>query len=395
MRVRTKVFGALAAIAATAAAVLPTATAQSAAPDKLPLTVVNNSGRPEQVHLYVVGQQNGQQGYVTQAGDFVPWQGGAVPPVPAPDISIPGPALGQSTTLQLPKHVSGRIYMSFGDKLPFSLTPDGLVHPAPWAPGDPSHDILFDFAEFNYDDSGIWMNTTQVDMFAVPHSVSVTAPDGQTITRGELKPGGRNAVIEAVRNTPGFENTVVTRADGTVVRVLSPIKATEHGLMDPNYLQPYIDQVWNTYIDRDLVVKPFADQPDVAFYGRSDGATMTFRDANGQPVATFEKPTSADVWGCHGRLFAPNDAVIGPIARTLCASLQRGTLHTTEVQQYGAQQPDTFYHVERTNHYSRMVHENMADGRAYGFPFDDVMAQDTLVHHPTPQSAAITLTPFE
>jgi hypothetical protein len=38
------------------------------------------------------------------------------------------------------------------------------------------------------------------------------------------------------------------------------------------------------------------------------------------------KPSTAGVWGCAGALAAPNDLVAGPIARTLCAALQRGTL---------------------------------------------------------------------
>src|SRR5690606_5702097 len=152
MRVRTKWFGALAAvaagIAASAIAVMPSASAQSAAaPDKLPVTVTNDSGRSEQVHLYVLGIKDGQLGYVDQAGDFSAWPPGSNPPSPAPDVSIPGPAAGESTTVNIPKGLSGRIYMSFGDELEFFLTPDGLVQPAPWNPSDPNHDILFDWSE--------------------------------------------------------------------------------------------------------------------------------------------------------------------------------------------------------------------------------------------------------
>ncbi|MFO7191799.1 MAG: beta-1,3-glucanase family protein [Thermocrispum agreste] len=397
MRVRTKVFGALAGvaagIAATTVAVLPAASAQNAAPDKLPITVTNNSGRSEPVHLYVTGVRDGRLGYVNQAGDFSAWPPGSIPPSPAPDVSIPGPAAGQSTTLYVPKNISGRIYMSFGEKIRFFLTPDGLVQPAPWNPSDPNHDILFDFTEFTYNDAGLWLNSTQVDMFAVPHSVSVTGANGQTITRGELKPGGRTAVINGLRSTPGWENTVVTRGDGTMLRALAPGKAAEVGRLDPGYLQPYIDQAWNTYTGRELTVVPFGDRPDVRFTGRTYGSTMVFTDTSGAQVATFEKPTSSDVWGCHGRLHAPNDQVIGPIARTLCAALHRGTLHSIDVQPGGNPATD-FYRVERTNHYSRLIHENMVDGRAYGFPFDDVMAQESLVHDGNPQSAAITLTPF-
>src|SRR5690606_4140453 len=241
MRVRTKWFGALAAvaagIAASAIAVMPSASAQSAAaPDKLPVTVTNDSGRSEQVHLYVLGIKDGQLGYVDQAGDFSAWPPGSNPPSPAPDVSIPGPDAGESTTVNIPKGLSGRIYMSFGDELEFFLTPDGLVQPAPWNPSDPNHDILFDWSELTYNDEGLWLNSTQVDMFAVPHAVSVTGADGTTQTRGELKPGGRNAVFDGLRDQAGWGDTIVTRGDGTVLRALAPGKAAEAGLLDANYL---------------------------------------------------------------------------------------------------------------------------------------------------------------
>ncbi|WP_043659607.1 glycoside hydrolase family 64 protein [Thermocrispum municipale] len=399
MRVRTKWFGALAAvaagIAASAIAVMPSASAQSAAaPDKLPVTVTNDSGRSEQVHLYVLGIKDGQLGYVDQAGDFSAWPPGSNPPSPAPDVSIPGPAAGESTTVNIPKGLSGRIYMSFGDELEFFLTPDGLVQPAPWNPSDPNHDILFDWSELTYNDEGLWLNSTQVDMFAVPHAVSVTGADGTTQTRGELKPGGRNAVFDGLRDQAGWGDTIVTRGDGTVLRALAPGKAAEAGLLDANYLDPYIDQAWNAYTDKDLTVVPFADQPDTKFIGRTSGSTMAFTDTSGQQVATFDKPSTADVWGCDGNLHAPNDEVVGPIARTLCAALHRGTLHKIDVQPGGDPAAD-FYREDLTNHYSRLIHENMVDGRAYGFPFDDVMAQESLVHDGNPQSAAITLTSFE
>jgi hypothetical protein len=53
-----------------------------------------------------------------------------------------------------------------------------------------------------------------------------------------------------------------------------------------------------------------------------------------------------------------------------------------------------FYKGAVTNHYSRIVHANMADGKAYGFPFDDVGHFESLVHDGDPNSASITLTPF-
>ena len=384
---------AVAAVAVPAAiAVIPNAQAAES-PALLPLTVTNNSGRGEATHLYVLGVSGDKLGYVNAGGTFTPWTGGANPPAPAPDVSIDGPANGASTTISVPKGISGRMYMSFGEKLDFKISQDGgLVQPAPWAAGDANSDILFDWSEFTYNDSGIWLNSSQVDMFAVPHAVSVTGSDGQTAKTGELEAGGRNTVIDAMKDNESFSGLVQTRDDGTVLRVLSPGKGADGGNFDPDYLAPYIDEAWAAYANTDLTVQPFADQPDKVFKGRTSGDVMTFTDSTGAQAATFTKPTTANVWGCDGNLGAPNDLVVGPIARSLCAALQRTTLGTQKVEP--STDASTFYQNDLTNEYAKVIHEQMVDGKAYAFAFDDVANQESLVHSGDPTSIAITLTPF-
>jgi hypothetical protein len=386
-------------ILAAAATVLAAATAwitlpASADETTLPFTVTNDTGRGDAVFLYVLGTNltTGKLGYADANGTFTDWTGGATVPVPAPDVAIPGPAAGASTTIGLPRNLSGRIYMSFGQKLDFRLTTDGLVQPAPWASGDPNHDILFDWSEFTLNDSGLFLNSSQVDMFAVPHVVSVTGADGTVTETGEVVAGGRQKVIDAISAQPDFAKSVVTRSDGTVLRVLAPGKAADAGLMSPTYLDPYIDSAWNAYTGKTLTVVPFSDRPDTTFSGRTSGNTMTFTDRTGAPVATFAKPSTAGVWGCDGALGAPNDQVVGPIARTLCAALQRGTLGTIDTQPGGT--AADFYRNSPTNEYAKAIHANMADGKAYAFAFDDVQNQESLVHDGNPRAAGITMSPF-
>ena len=321
-------------IPVTAAVATP---AQAVGPDRLPVTVTNSTGRGEATYLYVIGTQlsSGRLGYVNQGGTFTPWTGGQIPPSPAPDVSIPGPGNGGSTTIRVPKGLSGRLYMSFGKKLDFRLSTDGLVQPAPWAGGDPNRDILFDWSEFTLNDSGLWLNSSQVDMFAVPHIVSVTGGNGQTSQTGAVKAGGRQRVIDTIKASPDFAKSVVTRADGTVLRVLAPGKAADAGLMSPTYFDPYITSAWNAYTSKTLTVVPFTDQPNTKFLGRTSGNVMNFTDATGKTVASFTKPSTANVWGCDGALGAPNDLVVGPIARTLCAALQRSTLGKLDTQPSG------------------------------------------------------------
>ncbi|GAA2604175.1 beta-1,3-glucanase family protein [Paractinoplanes durhamensis] len=385
-------------VAPTPTTVAPTTTAPKAdvppASNLLPVTVKNNTGRSESVFLYLLGVNlaTGKLGYVNAAGTFTAWTGGGTVPVPAPDVSIAGPANGGSTTIKMPKGLSGRLYMSFGQKLDFRLTTDGLVQPAPWAGGDPNHDILFDWSEFTLDAGGLFLNSSQVDMFAVPHIVSVTGGTGVTLSTGELKSGGRQNVINAVKANGDFAKSVVTRADGTVLRVLAPGKAADAGLMSPTYLDSYINSAWNAYASKTLTVVPFGDQPNNKFSGRTSGTVMNFTDTTGKTVASFNKPSTANVWGCDGALGAPNDQVVGPIARTLCAALTRGTLGTLDTQPSGT--AADFYKNNPADVYAKVIHENMIDGKAYAFAFDDVQNQESLVHDGDPRTATITMTPF-
>jgi hypothetical protein len=360
----------------------------------LPVTITNNTGRSEAVYLYLLGVNltSGKLGYVNAGGAFTNWTGGATVPVPAPDVAIPGPANGGSTTIKMPKNLSGRLYMSFGKKLDFRLTTDGLVQPAPWAGGDPNHDILFDWSEFTLNDSGLWLNSSQVDMFAIPHIVSVQGGSGAVSKTGAVVSGGRQKVIDAIKAQPAFAKSVVTRADGTVLRVLAPGKAADAGLMSATYLDPYINSAWNAYAGKTLTVVPFTDQPNTKYLGRTSGNVMNFTDSSGRTVASFTKPTTANVWGCDGALGAPNDLVVGPIARTLCAAMQRTTLGRLDTQPSG--KGADFYQGDPTNQYAKIIHANMVDGKAYAFAFDDVQNQESLVHDGDPRAAGITMTAF-
>ena len=374
------------------AAVAP---AQAAPPSLLPLNVTNNSGRGDAVYLYVLGVNlsTGRLGYVNAGGAFTPWSGGGIPPTPAPDVSIPGPANGTTRTIQIPLNISGRMYMSFGEKLKFFLVPGpGLVQPAPWVPSDPNRNILFDWSEFTYNPAGLWLNSSQVDMFSVPHAVSVTNAGGATKQTGALVSDGRDRIFNSIAGTAGFGGLINTRADGTRLRVLAPRLGIENGGFSSTYLDGYINQVWSTYTNTTLTVIPFQNQPNLRYFGRVSGSAMNFTNSSDAQVASFQKPLTKDVFGCDGRLAAPNDQVVGPIARSLCASFHRSTLgfiHTSPT--YNASE---FYTRSITDHYSKIMHANMVDGRAYGFAFDDVGAFESLVHDPDPRSARITLTSF-
>lgn len=368
--------------------------AGAAVPDTIPLKVTNNSGRGDAVYIYDLGTQlsTGRQGWADANGTFHAWPAGGNPPTPAPDASIPGPAAGQSKTIRIPKF-SGRIYFSYGQKLDFRLTTGGLVQPAVQNPSDPNRNILFNWSEFTLNDSGLWLNSTQVDMFSAPYAVGVQRSDGSVSSTGHLKPGGYNGFFNALRGQPGgWANLIQTRPDGTVLRALSPLYGVETGALPANVMADYVNRVWQKYATTTLTVTPFTDQPNTKYYGRVSGNVMNFTNSSGAVVTSFQKPDADSIFGCHKLLDAPNDAVRGPISRTLCAGFNRSTLLVNP------NQPDTssanFYQDAVTNHYARKIHAQMADGKAYAFAFDDVGNHESLVHDASPQQAYLTLDPL-
>ncbi|MFF3485895.1 glycoside hydrolase family 64 protein [Streptomyces sp. NPDC002701] len=393
----------LVALAAAAAlgtgltAVGPVSHAEAAAaavPTTIPLELKNNSGRGDQVYVYVIGTllSTGQQGWADANGTFHAWPAGGNPPTPAPDASIAGPANGQSRTIRMPKF-SGRVYFSYGQKLVFKLTTGGLVQPAVQNPSDPNANILFNWTEYTLNDSGLWINSTQVDMFSAPYAVGVKTAAGAVKTTGHLKPGGYNAFFNSLRGqSGGWAGLIRTRSDGTILRALAPGHGIEAGALPGTVMNDYINRVWSKYASSTLTVTPFANQPGTKYFGRVSGNVMNFTNSSGAVVTSFQKPDSDSVFGCYKHLDAPNDLVRGPISRTLCAGYNRSTLLTNP------NQPDTsnagFYQDAVTNHYAKKIHEQMADGKAYGFAFDDVGAHESLVHDGDPQTAYITLDPF-
>jgi Beta-1,3-glucanase len=362
-------------------------------PDTIPLTVTNNSGRGGAVYLYDLGTllATGQQGWADGGGAFHAWPAGGNPPTPAPDASIAGPGPGQSVTIRIPKF-SGRVYFSYGQKLVFKLTTGGLVQPAVQNPSDPNRNILFNWSEYTLNDSGLWINSTQVDMFSAPYAVGVQSSSG-TQTTGHLKSGGYNAVLNDLRgHSGGWGGLIQTAPDGSVLRALAPGHGIETGALSNGVLDDYVNRVWQKYTTSTLTVTPFADQPGTKYFGRVSGNVMNFTNSSGAVVTSFQKPDADSIFGCYKLLDAPNDLVRGPISRTLCAGFNRSTLLVNP------NQPDTsgasFYQDAVTNQYARAIHAQMVDGKAYAFAFDDVGNHESLVHDGRPQSATLTLDPL-
>ncbi|WP_432176077.1 beta-1,3-glucanase family protein [Streptomyces sp. Tue6028] len=381
--------GGMAVAAPAIAAVAPHALAGTtdrttkAAAGSLPLTIVNDSGSFDNasVHVYIVGNQDGQQVRVTQDGTLAPISLSDNGADGFTDYALSLSAGGE-TRLSLP-YMSGRVYVSLGEKLKFKAVADGngnaaLQYPAGWVASDPNYGVLHDCAEFTHNPSGMFCNTTMVDMFSVPLSIRLTGDRQQTT--GTLREGGRAAAFAAVREAEGFAPLVVDD-----VRVIAPGHGLDAGLFGKDYFAPYIDEVWSTYTGKDLTVTTNAG----TFTGRVRADTFTF---DGPAAVSFSRPTTRDVLFCDGNLAAPNDGTTGPVAAVLGAGFNRSTLLSVPAQPSTA--ASDFYRTDLTNHYAKAIHAATEDGKAYGFAFDDVADFASYVQDTAPTEIRLTLTPF-
>ncbi|WP_160050957.1 MULTISPECIES: glycoside hydrolase family 64 protein [unclassified Nocardiopsis] len=358
--------------------------ASSANPGALPVTVSNETGAfsDNEVLVYVVGTDltTDRQCWVDADGTPHPVSESDNTDDGYTDYAIP---LDSASELSLP-FMSGRVYFALGGKLRFRVVADGngrpaLQYPAGWVESDPSHGVLHDTVEFTHDDTGMYCNTSMVDQFSVPLGIRLLGEADQTT--GTFRPGGRDAVFEALSADPDFSPLVV----GGGERVISPGHGLDAGLFRADFYDAYIDEVWARYSTTDLRVTTNAG----TFTGRVDGSGALVFDGGVTPIA---KPTTRDVFFCDGALHAPNDGITGPVAAILGAAFNRSTL--LDSAEHPVTGPAAFYRHGTTNRYAAALHANTEDGKAYGFAFDDVSDFASYVQDHAPVSLHVTLTPF-
>ncbi|MFE6645915.1 beta-1,3-glucanase family protein [Nocardioides sp. NPDC057772] len=352
------------------------ATAQAA----IRLRFVNRTGAYDNasIHFYVVGTNlaTGEQSRVTPEGSLVPVSLADNGADGYADYAIPFASSGD-TLSQIPADMSGRIYFSLGEKLKFKVNEgNALAYPAAWVESDPSYGVLHDCVEFTYKSGRIYCNTTMVDMFSVPLSIALTGE--QSPTTGTLVEGGRAKIFSAVSASPDFSSLVVDDR-----RIIAPGHGLDAGTFSTTFFDSYIDQVWSKYTGEPLVVRA----NNATFTGRVTGDRFVFDGG----VQAFSRPSTRDVLFCDGALAAPNDGITGPVAAVLGAGFNRTTLLASADQPTG--DAGGFYQGAPVHAYSKAMHDNTVDRKAYGFAFDDVGGFASYVED-NASEMAVTLTPF-
>ncbi len=330
------------------------------------------------------------------------------------------PKSGDYYTVQLPKTTGGRLYMAFkkppvltvteglnDQKQPVSLT---ISEPDPFKNDDPSFAIIYDKVEFTYNDDGVWIDTTAVDFFCMPLSLTLGSD-----TVGLTKK--RSTIIDTCKNTLTGEwaKCMVTVGDSQL-RIVAPNKAigrtTASENFDTNYLNAYVDAVWNHYKTNELVIDcseligfkyPLTDitngkltSENCMFTGsvQSDGTTFRFTNSTNDVIDVKPVPLSNEVFGCDaGPMTAVKNTASSVIVRNLGAAMNVGLLPTsgkvTLNKDYYTQNSADFYTKNANlpttlgagpwyNLYSCALHSFKE--KVYAFAFDDAVGQDSTLH---------------
>ncbi|KAI1165840.1 hypothetical protein F5B18DRAFT_668742 [Nemania serpens] len=329
-----------------------------------------------------------------------------MPPINTPQgvsITAPAPNLRWSvtpvgTSFNTPGTInSGRIYIADGSLNFYSSADRKIVQPDPHNPSDIASQEIWGFIELTHgkDSSNgnedMTVNLSFVDWVSLPLGMNVTFEDGgsqKSVHIPGLKPDGLTKVCDSLSSIGSFWPRLCLRgSDKTPLRVMSPEKYISLHPDDKdavNYYEPYISQVWDKYKDADLRINTHTAGPN-SNVKVDDGQIVTCRVGRSDNIlhcdngaGDFNRPVSRDIYGCNSGPFAnPSQGAAESWSRArlrprLCAAFVRSTLHLDAVQPSHNVTSNQYYKQPITNHYSRVVHENLIEGKGYAFSYDDV-----------------------
>ena len=166
------------------------------------------------------------------------------------------------------------------------------------------------------------------------------------------------------------------------MRILSPNTTSQiYPTAFLTYLDPYIDAVWAKYTSEDLVVNTNRVE-----WGNVTGrVTNNVLDFGGG--MTFAKPSTQSIWSCSSAPWTTGNDEQGNITARITAAFNRTTL-LLNTEQPNGENPENYYKNPLTNHYSRIVHEEVYGNLGYAFPYDDVHPENGISYEGRVQSSS-------
>ncbi|MEV6681619.1 beta-1,3-glucanase family protein [Streptomyces erythrochromogenes] len=362
--------------------------------------------------LHIVAKDSDKADYVTIVGQNTPGHyayvgaDGTVKPVSdQPNgMSFPLASLPNGTVTLPSELQGGRIFISKKPMvMPAATGSDGKPNDSGYAgpnrdnPADPNQGNTFDVFEYTFKSSGgdrpavhFGGNTTQVDGFSIPMTAELKQDSSGFAEKVGIEGKSASQVVadykKFVGNDPAF--TSLVNADGT--HITAPRSSNAFTGAGATYFDASVNGAWAKWKNGFKLVDGHR-----TFEGKTEGDKLTFREmVEGKQVGevgSVTKPTTGDVAACAGNLAAGTDADKFVEAH-LCAAFNRG-IAENDTSTWG--DPATYFKAGTTyNKYVDFLHKESIDGRAYGFAYDDVHNQSTVMILPNadvPTSLTLTI----
>lgn len=345
-------------------------------PDKLEIALKNDSDT-DQLFAYVTGiaiQQNGQRCILKANGTdlYFPQNPPSIGSELAEDCAISLGAPGKTTSITIPQIAGGRIWISEG-KLTFLLNPSpagaALVEPSVLNLSDPNAKVNFGFCEFTLNDAQLYANISYVDFVPrIPIAITLQQNSGEMQHVAGMAPEGLDRMAQSLAEQSSKDkqpwDKLVVQADGRNLRILNATHGNAVGAGFDGYFEPHVEEVWQKYSSGACLKLNTQAGPGVLEGKVNSNSELMIGDE------AFAKPSTADILGCNSGPFTTGPSPTrNAIIPRLAAGFVRSSLLTCEDH---PSEPSTFYTLDPTNHYARIVHEHNIDRKGYAFAYDDV-----------------------
>ena len=361
------------------------------APDRIRLTFLDASATPAapSTFITIIGRDSaGRFCHLESSGAFIPCA--------AADNTVPSngeghayamPLQGSEFHLDLDRKLrmdSARAYISVGGplRLRMDAATGALVQPDPGNRDDPNAQLSYDWIEFALDASGFHGNTTCVDQFGLPVTLAVTEREHPNQPLGPVGiQKTRSAILRAWKATVPEPFQGLLEPDG--LRILAPIHSRSFATGGfSSYFEPSILSLWAKHKTTPLILTP----DEGVFTGRveADARLVFTREGDPGRYVIKGRPSSTEVFACGGVL-ARGSGLEKVLGAQLAALLNRNIEDPLAWRSAAG-----YYRQPPCNVYARFWHQHSLDGKAYGFPYDDVNDQSSSLASQDPMEITVT-----
>ena len=313
---------------------------------------------------------------------------------------FPGSIGGAGAKFKFPLLAGGRLWIAFG-KLPLqgTSTAGQFQGPTGWGNG-PGYKTPWDTVELSFNNPGIFVNLTRVDLLGLPMQLTVqpasAARPGTFTSIGE-KLADYTKILAQMRGNPPFNKLVFMVPGTTVPRIINP----SHSAGFPNIFNApayhpggWLNAVGAYYktnagkITFNTAYKgPYCPGSYAASY---DGTNFVFKQGGSTINIPKSRLTSGYIFDDNP---APNNnpGTCGYLLdKIMLQELLRGVAATSKVHPNNT--PKTYYPKGTINsQYACILHNYALHYATYAFAFDDANNQASTMQNDKPTSVTLTI----